>query len=278
VRFLVIGDPIAHSLSPVMHRAAFAALGLDHTYDAERVDAAHLPAVLDRLRRGAIHGVNVTVPHKVAVIALADVQTAEVSRIEAANTLVLDRTGRLVAHNTDAAGLRADLTRHGVTATRALILGTGGAARAAIVALQDLGARVAVAGRDAAKALLLSRALGVDVAPWDSLASPIAPYDLVVNATSAGMAGGPDGGPIAAAWARAPRVEGASGYDLVYRPAVTPFVAAAGSRGISGLGMLVEQGARALSLFLDRPIPDETRQAMALAVARHLAGAPGPTG
>ncbi len=92
------------------------------------------------------------------------------------------------------------------------------------------------------------------------------------------MAGGPDGGPIAAAWARAPRVEGASGYDLVYRPAVTPFVAAAGSRGISGLGMLVEQGARALSLFLDRPIPDETRQAMALAVARHLAGAPGPTG
>jgi len=135
-----------------------------------------------------------------------------------------------------------------------------------------------VACRDDGKARLLARALGVEAAPWASLASPAAPYDLVVNATSAGMVGGPDGAPIAEAWARAPRLEGAFGYDLVYRPAVTPFVTAAGSRGISGLGMLVEQGARALSLFLDRPIPDETRRVMAHAVAAHLAGAPGPTG
>jgi shikimate dehydrogenase len=269
-RFLVVGDPIAHSLSPVMHRAAFAALGLDHTYDAERVEGDRLPVVLDRLRRGALAGLNVTVPHKVAVRALCDVETTDVARIEAANTLVMDATGRLVAHNTDAAGLRADLGALGLSPRRALVLGTGGAARAAIVALTDLGARVAVAGRDAQKAAGLARALGADAAPWSTLASPAAPYDLVVNATSAGMEGGPDGTPIAEAWTRAPRTDDASAYDLVYRPAVTPFAAVAGARGHTGLGMLVEQGVRALVLFLGQPVPAPVRAAMRGAVEAAL--------
>ncbi len=260
MKFAVIGDPIAHSQSPVMHRAAFAAMGLPHTYDAERVEASQLPSFLDRLRRGSLHGVNVTIPHKVEILSLVDVVAPEVSRIGAANTVVLDATGRLVAHNTDAPGLRADLVRHGVANPgRALVLGTGGAARAAIVALQDLAQRVGVWGRDGAKARVLSRELGVD---WVGELDTEQPFELIVNATSAGMDGGSDGAPLAALLARIPRTADAFAYDLVVRATDTPFVAAGRPRAASGAGMLVEQGIRALSLFLSRPIPEAARDAM----------------
>ena len=268
MKFCVIGDPIAHSLSPVMHRAAFAAMGLDHTYDAERVEASALPALLDRVRRGSLHGINVTIPHKVEILSLVDVVSPEVARIGAANTVLLDATGRLVAHNTDAPGLRADLIRHGVTdPDRALVLGTGGAARAAIVALQDLAQRVGVCGRDEGKARSLSRALGVDLVTQITAERP---FDLVVNATSLGMDGGPDGAPLAEWLALVPRTAEAFAYDLVVRATDTPFVAAGRPRAASGVGMLVEQGVRALALFLSRPIPDAARDAMYAALLARM--------
>lgn len=268
-RFYVIGDPIAHSLSPVMHGAALASLGLPHTYEAMRVAAGKLPAVLDRVRRGEIHGLNVTVPHKVEAMGLCDQLTDEVSATGAVNTVFLDATGRLVGTNTDCDGLRADLVACDVAPKRALILGTGGAARAAIVAVRRLGARVAVAGRHDASAHKLARELGADAVPWSALDGP---YDLVINATSAGMEGSDDGAPIADAWSRA---GAAVAYDLVYRPALTPFLArasAGGARAIGGLGMLVEQGARALSIFLgipiDRPVRAVMRHAAEVALSR----------
>lgn len=268
-RFYVIGDPIAHSLSPVMHRAAFAVLGLPHTYETMRVTAEQLPAVLDRVRRGDIHGLNVTVPHKVEAMRLCDVLSDEAHAVGAVNTLHVDPTGRLVGSNTDCEGLRADLVAEGVRPKRVLLLGTGGAARAAAVAMRGLGAELGIAGRDDAAARALAHAVGVGIAvPWSTL-ERAAPWDLLINATSAGMEGGPDGGPIADAWARAPKTADAVAYDLVYRPAVTPFLAQAardGARAIGGLGMLVEQGARALSIFLDRRIEPPVRRAMREAV------------
>ncbi len=270
--FYVIGDPIAHSLSPAMHTAALRLLDLPHTYEAMRVPADRLPAVLDRVRRGEIHGLNVTVPHKVEAMRLCDQFTDEVTTTGAVNTVFLDATGRLVGSNTDCDGLRADLLAENIVPKRALILGTGGAARAAIVAVRALGAQVSIAGRSDAAARSLAHETGADAVPWETLGS--GPYDLIVNATSAGMEGGSDGTPIADAWSRAPRDVNAVAYDLVYRPAVTPFLQRArddGARALNGLGMLVEQGARALSVFLGTPIEPRVKRAMRAAVEAALA-------
>lgn len=273
-RFYVIGDPIAHSLSPIMHGAALLELGLPHTYQAMHVAAERLPLVLDKVRRGEIAGLNVTVPHKVEAMRLCDHVTDEVTQSGAVNTVFLDATGRLIGTNTDCDGLRADLVANHVDSKRALVLGTGGAARAAIVALRRLGARAFVAGRHDAAATMLSRELGCDAVAWTALGGP---YDLVINATSAGMEGGSDGASIAEAWSRSPA---AVAYDLVYRPMVTPFLARAsadGARALSGLGMLVEQGARALAIFLGHTIERPVKDAMRSAVERHLTSAPSPS-
>lgn len=271
-RFYVIGDPIGHSLSPVMQSAAFLALGVPHTYEAMRVTAAELPRVLDRVRRGEIHGLNVTVPHKVEAMRLCDVLSEEASAVGAVNTVFVDATGRLIGTNTDCDGLRADLLSEGIAPKRVLLLGTGGAARAAAVAVRTLGAKLGIAGRDDAAARMLAHVVGYgEMVPWGTLAGD--PWDLVINATSAGMLGGPDGTGIADAWSRAPKATGAVAYDLVYRPRVTPFLARAaadGARAIGGLGMLVEQGARALSLFLGTPIDSAVRRAMRTAVEAAL--------
>ena len=282
LRFFVIGDPIAHSLSPVMQRAALRTLGLPHSYDALRVAAYELPGVLDRVRRGEIHGINVTVPHKVAALRLCDFFTDEVATTGAVNTVWLDATGRLVGSNTDVDGFRADLLANDVAPRRALVLGAGGAARAVVFAIGTLGATVDVAARRDDRAATLVRELGVGGAVrWSSLgvAPHDAPYDLIVNATSAGMAGAEAGDDVAEALARAPRATNAVAYDLVYRSAhgarSTPFLERASSLGIraqDGLGMLVEQGARALSVFLGTPIDAVVRRAMRAAVVEALAG------
>lgn len=262
--FYVIGDPIAHSLSPVIHGAAFRVLGLPHTYETMRVPREKLPSVLDRVRRGEIAGVNVTVPHKVEALRLCDLFTDEVARVGAVNTVFVDATGRLVGSSTDVDGLRADLLAEGVVPKNALVLGTGGAARAAMVALDTLDAKITLAGRDpaAARAVIQVTQCGAPTT-WDQLGG--GPFDLIVNATSAGMHGGDDGGPIADAWSRASKTRDCVAYDLIYRPSVTPFLARAaaeGHRAICGIGMLVEQGARALSIFLGMPVDANVKRAM----------------
>lgn len=284
-RFYVIGDPIEHSLSPVMHQAALRVLGLPHTYEAMRVPAERLPSVLDRVRRGEIHGLNVTVPHKIEAMRLCDLFTDEVATVGAVNTVFLDATGRLVGSNTDVDGLRADLIAEGLAPKHALVLGTGGAARAALVSLGTLGGWVSLAGRDDVGARALVHSVGVgEAVPWSSLAPSLAPssrapgpYDLIVNATSAGMSGGPEGTPIADAWSRATRTKDCAAYDLVYRPPHgarhTLFLSRAasdGARTLDGLGMLVEQGARALSIFVGQPIEPHVKGAMRAAVASAL--------
>ena len=278
-RFYVIGDPIAHSLSPVMQQAALRHLGLRHTYEALRVSPYELAGVLDRVRRGDIHGLNVTVPHKIAALRLCDFFTDEVATTGAVNTVFMDATGRLVGSNTDVDGLRADILGQSIVPRRALVLGAGGAARAAVVSIASLGASVDVAARrdDQAARLVKDVTTGGHV-PWDSLKPKDgATYDLVVNATSAGMSGGPPGDDLAEAFLRAPTTDGTIAYDLVYRPHLgereTKFLAAArasGHRVYDGLGMLVEQGVRALSVFLGTPIDTNVRIAMRHAVTNAL--------
>ena len=150
----IVGDPIGHSKSPIMHAAAFRALGLPHTYEAVRVPADAVPEIVARLRRGEFDGLNVTVPHKERVLSLVDALDERARVAGAANTLVRAADGRVIAHNTDAPALAAELSRlAGACAwpagARALVLGSGGAARAAIAALgAHLGVReIAVRAR-----------------------------------------------------------------------------------------------------------------------------------
>jgi len=264
-RFAVLGDPIAHSKSPAMQGAAFRALGLPHTYEAIRATAEDLPDLVAKLRDGTFHGFNVTVPHKERVLALADERDESARVAGAANTLVRTADGRVVAYNTDAPALAAEIAAlvpagHTLAGGRGLVLGSGGAARAAIVALRSyLGvSEIAVRARgfaDAERGQAFAKG-----APGPVVAEPWQPSPVderrtlaIVQATSAGMRGADDGDAVAGvvAWADLP--PHAVAIDVVYSPRDTPWLRAARGRGLAatdGLGMLARQGALALELWL----------------------------
>jgi shikimate dehydrogenase len=228
-----------------MHAAAYAALGMAHTYEAIRANAAELPAVVARLRAGELAGLNVTVPHKIRVLDLVDTVAPSAAAVGAANTLVRDAAGRIAAHNTDVPALAAELAALAPHAGTALVLGTGGASRAAAAALGHHlhVARVVVRGRP--------------LAPDPAVEASVT---LVVQTTSCGMTGA-DSGELArdaVAWDALP--PGAVVLDVVYAPPETPFLAEARRRGLraaNGVGMLARQGALAFELWLGVPAPLE---------------------
>ncbi len=181
----MLGDPVAHSLSPLLHRTAMARLGIPGDYRARSVDTAGLGDAIAEIRNGDLDGANVTMPHKTLAARLADRQTADVRRTGAANTLV--RVGDAVwAHNTDIPGI-GHAWKWGELpgASPVLVLGAGGAAAAALVALE--GRPLFVAARDGDAAAGLIARLGVDAAahPWGRAL----PGAVVVNATPLGMRG-----------------------------------------------------------------------------------------
>jgi shikimate dehydrogenase len=258
-RFAVIGDPVAHSKSPAMHRAAFRALGMPHSYEARRVTTDELPGVVEELREGRYDGLNVTLPHKEAALALADHRAA--GDLRAANTLVRTRDGLVMAHNTDVPALAEELRllageRAPWPTRRALVLGSGGAALAAVAALRSLGARdVAVRAR-------ARRASETQV--WAPSPDSESRTLAVVQATSAGMLGADPGEVVADAVAWDALPVDAIALDVVYAPPETPFLVAARHRGLrcaNGLGMLARQGALAFELWLGVAAPLEVMRA-----------------
>jgi shikimate dehydrogenase len=253
-QFAVFGHPIAHSLSPRIHQAFARQFGIAleyRTIDAAPEDFAE--AVRAFFAAGGV-GANVTLPHKGAACALADERSEAASRAGTANVLTRLPDGRLAAHNTDGAGLVRDLTeRHGVDLRGhdALLLGAGGAARAAAWSLLDAGVQtLTIVNRTPETADALADAIGeparVHTRYWNDLAD-LGSYDLVINATSAGVLGGGLKLPMSLVGARA------LCYDLVYGAAAIDFIAwaqAAGARHAwDGLGMLVEQAAEAFELW-----------------------------
>jgi shikimate dehydrogenase len=270
LRFAVVGDPISHSKSPAMHRAAYRALGLPHGYEAIRASTTELGAVLARLRVGDLDGINVTVPHKEHVLALVDTLAESARTAGAANTIVRSARGQLVAHNTDAPALAAELARlagtpfawHGI---RALVLGSGGAARGAVLALgRGLGVTdVVVRARrfdDEAQghAFQQTAPSTVSIQAWRASPESERRTLALVQATSAGMRGGSEGESVArmVSWEDVPRE--AVAIDVVYAPRDTPWLRAARARGLrcdDGLGMLARQGALALELWLGVEAP-----------------------
>ncbi|MDP9036052.1 MAG: shikimate dehydrogenase [Myxococcota bacterium] len=265
LRFAVIGDPVAHSRSPAMQTAAFRALGLPHTYEALRVPPDELPRVIAALRAGTYQGLSVTVPHKQSVLALVDELHASARAVGAANVLVRSPAGRLVAHNTDAPALAAELDRLAGSDTpwssaRALVIGSGGAARAAIAAVAALGVHdIAVRARsfdDPRRVDAFQRTAPAPIVAqaWRPCPESEKETRAVIQATSAGMNGADPGDAVAdvVSWVDLPTA--AIAIDVVYVPRDTPFLRAAQERQLrrdDGLGMLARQGALALELWLD---------------------------
>ena len=265
--FAVIGDPIGHTKSPAMHAAVYRALGLPHDYVALRASAGDLPALVQQLRDGLYGGFNVTVPHKRAILDLVDAVAPSADAVGAANTLVREPSGKIVAHNTDVAALAQEIARLGPefrpgSWRHALVLGSGGAARAAMAALAvDLGvSQITVRARAPERAGIIPK--GVDPARIALEPLTDAPeareFDIVVQATSAGMTGADPGDAIAHAVAWRALPAHAVALDVVYAPAQTPFLRAASAhalRSTNGLGMLARQGALAFELWLNIPAP-----------------------
>ena len=244
-RAAVLGSPVAHSLSPVLHRAAYAELGLRHwTYEAHDVPEAGLGAFLAGLD-GSWAGLSLTMPLKAAVLAFLDRASPLVESVGAANTVLL-RDGRRVGENTDVPGMVAALRGAGVERVeRATVLGGGATARSAVAASAAVTERVTAYVRTPARAAELTataEAVGVrlDVQPWAtvSLEAP-----LVVNATPAGAAD-----PLAGS---APNRPGAL-FDVLYDPWPTPLITAWRGNGgvvIDGLELLVQQAVLQVGLM-----------------------------
>jgi shikimate dehydrogenase len=278
MKLALLGYPLSHSLSPAMHTAALEAVGLDWCYDVMPVGASQLAQAVAAIRRPEYAGANVTVPHKERIVPLIDGLTPVADAIGAVNTLV-KREGRLLGHNTDAAGLLADLHAHGIDLAKryALILGAGGAARAAVAACASVGARLRVAARRREQAEALMRVGPVEVFDWtpSDLVKAGEHCALILNATPLGMTPNIDASPWPAADG-VPYPRGAFVYDLVYNPEETLFVRqarAAGLRATIGLGMLVEQGALAFELWTDETAPrDVMRRAAESLLRDHMTG------
>lgn len=267
-RVVLLGDPVDHSLSPVLHGAAFRAAGIPARYLARRVRPDELPQAVAALRDPDVLGANVTIPHKEAVLPLLDALAQEARAIGAVNTIVRRADGGLEGHNTDAEGFWVPLAAAGGPGPRAVLFGAGGAARAVAYALlrrSRAPLELALVARNSARA----EALAADLAP---LAAPdrrlvvVAPKEarpyvrrasLLVNATPLGMHPRPEGTP----WSD-PSDFGAHqlAYDLVYVPRRTRFLAEAAARGartLDGLAMLLGQAAEAFRLWTGRPMPTE---------------------
>lgn len=248
IRAFVVGHPIAHSRSPLIHGHWLDTFGLDGRYDCIDVASERFPDFLSTLRDQGLTGGNVTIPHKEAAFRLASVLTPRARRIGAVNTLFFDRDGALSGDNTDGPGFVAhlDQTLGPDWTTRgdgsAVVLGAGGAARAIVVGLLDRGVvRIHVANRtpERARSLVGLDPQRVSVVDWNEMDSAFEKAGLLVNTTSLGMAGQP---PLVVDLAALP--SDAAVADIVYVPLETPLLAAARARGldaVDGLGMLLHQ-------------------------------------
>lgn len=271
----IIGHPIGHSLSPLMHEVAAKANGYkedEFRYEKYDVPPLELAAFMSKFREWGMNGMNITVPHKVAVMEFLDAISPDAKVIGAVNTVARQNDGRLTGHNTDGYGFLTSITENAGTdpaGKKVLIYGAGGAARAAVPALIEAGAaNVVIANRTLAKAeeliARLDRAWPLATIAFEDAESVIKSVkgaDIIVNTTSVGMTGAdetrelPGAGDIR---------EGQLVVDIVYKPLETPLLKkarAAGAKTLDGLWMLIHQGARAFEIWtgMKFPVPEIRR-------------------
>jgi shikimate dehydrogenase len=254
----IFGNPVAHSLSPQMHNAAFSHLGLNIAYLAFRVDAAGEAATA--IRKLGLRGASITVPHKEKIIAHLD-EVDEIGRNIGAINTILAREGRLYGSNTDWLGVIQPLEQlTELRGKRALILGAGGAARSAIYGLQSKETQVFLMNRNKARGQKLAAEMNCTFVPWQAWDEFRA--DLVVNATTVGMSATLKQSLVPAHWLRQRMVV----LDMVYRPLRTKLLKDAERAGcgcVSGLEMLLYQGVAQFELWTGQAAPvDVMRRAL----------------
>ncbi len=272
----VIGDPIKHTMSPVMHNAAFEKLELDYLYIPFRVKKEELGKAIEGMKAMNIRGLNVTIPHKVAVIQFLDELDPLAEKIGAVNTIV-NNNGVLKGYNTDAAGFLQALLEKGVEprGKEVAVLGAGGASRAISFILADRGVNLVILNRrlelDWAEELAgkLSKIFKKEVKALElvekNLVAVLEKADILVNATSVGMSPNIDEKPVASSLLK----PGLIVFDLVYNPLKTRLLRdaeQAGAKTIGGLDMLVWQGALAFEQWTGLKAPVEVMKKAAINV------------
>jgi shikimate dehydrogenase len=254
----IVGWPVAHSLSPVLHSYWLRKLGIDGLYVPLAARREDFGTLIEAIRKAGFSGVNVTGPHKVAAFALAHRCDAAAKDSESANLLLFDREGLIEAKNTDSFGLEASLTgalgKGALKGKTVVLVGAGGAARAAVIALEALNAlEIRIANRNPARAETMARSFGprlkarLSVHAFDDWPHIGEGAALLVNATSAGMKGQP---PLKLRLDVLPK--GAAVCDLVYNPIETRLLRQAKARKlkiVDGLGMLMHQAAPSFKAF-----------------------------
>jgi shikimate dehydrogenase len=275
----VIGDPIDHSLSPLMHRAAIEKAGIDAVYRAFHIRLDQLPAFIEEVHKNHYLGFNVTIPHKQNIMSYLDDIAPEAQAIGAVNT-VLHRSGQLIGYNTDAIGYLRSISEekkwepHGKSVT---LLGAGGAARAVSYSLMKAGAsqiyiidQITTKANELAENInkLFMKSQRMDVIEWADLTECLTKSDLLVNATPIGLQGTSfDFLPLEAL------PDSALVSDLVYSPRETPLLLEAkklGHKTHEGLGMLLYQGAEAFRIWFGKdPDVDVMRQVLTKLTAKN---------
>lgn len=276
----VIGNPISHSLSPVMHNAALAEMGADYVYVAFAIAAENLAAALAGFAAIGVRGFNITLPHKQTVMPLLSEISPEAQAVGAVNTVWHTGSG-WAGTNTDVAGFLAPLQalNQQWEGAQAVVLGNGGAARAVVAGCAQLGlAKVQVVGRSSERLQAFQHSWQdspirppLAVHSWEALPELLPQADLVVNTTPLGMHPHAGVSPLEQAELEGVRA-GAIAYDLIYTPRPTRFLALAAQQGlktIDGLEMLVQQGAAALEIWLQEPAPVNTMRQSLLAHLKH---------
>lgn len=260
----LFGYPLSHSISPAFQQAALDSLSIEACYSARPTPPEGLASEVKKLRDDDHLGANVTIPHKELIREYLDRMDPWAETVGAVNTIVKDN-GRLVGHNTDGYGFLRSLEERGGFSPEGksvLLLGAGGAARAAVFALAERGAgTVLIANRTVERGEALAgevrgRSLDVESVPLSEARSAARRVDLIVNSTSMGMAPGPNAGltPLESRDIN-PR---SLVYDMVYTPQQTPLMDAArgaGAKALGGLWMLVYQGAAAFEMWTSRKAP-----------------------
>lgn len=267
IKLAITGYPLAHSLSPVMHRAALADVGLEGDYILLETPPEELEEKVNCLKENGFRGFNVTIPHKVAVMSFLDEIDTFAKKIGAVNTVVISPDRKLSGYNTDVYGFTQAISediRSNLQGKKAAVIGSGGAARAVIAGLADIGvSEIAIHARSVEKAQELanncdkSGICSPKVVELDEDAD-LSDVAIVVNTTPLGMQGKFDGVSPVSERSIASLPENALVYDIIYKPAETKLLELAKKRGLTvlnGLDMLVLQGAKGFELWTGKPAP-----------------------
>jgi len=254
---LIIGDPVAHSLSPAMHNAGYKALEIDHqfVYLGAKVKVEDIGLAVQVMRKMGIHGLTCTIPHKVKVMKYLDEIDETAKKIGAVNT-VLNRDGKLIGFNTDWQGVVIPLEKiTSLSGKQALVLGAGGAARAVVFGLLKKGAKVKIFNRTKEKAIELAEEFNCQVTNL-KIKSEIKDFDIIVNTTSIGMKPLENEMPIPTKFITNKQIV----FDIVYVPFETKLLREAKKRGakiIHGIEMLLHQGTAQFEIYTGHKAPEE---------------------